>query len=44
MRVTLVKNQDFAARLYWAAKTGGGAATADTDRASRAWLQLAKYF
>jgi hemolysin activation/secretion protein len=42
--VTLVKTQDYAARFYWAARTSGGPATADTDRASRAWLQLAKYF
>ena len=41
---TLVKRQDFAARLFWAGKTSGGPATADNDKPSRVWLQAAKYF
>jgi hemolysin activation/secretion protein len=42
--VILAAGQDFSTRFYWAAKTRGGAATADTDRSSRVWLQAAKYF
>ena len=41
---TLTKQDDFAVRLYWAAKTSGEIATADVDRYGRAWLQAVKYF
>ena len=42
--VTLTKTDDYALRVYWAAKTTGEIATADTDRYGRAWLQAVKYF
>ena len=41
---TLTKQSDFSVKLYWAAKTTGEIATADTDRYGRAWLQAVKYF
>lgn len=41
---TLAKQSDFSVRLYWAAKTSGEIATADTDRYGRAWLQTVKGF
>ncbi len=41
---TLVKQSDFSVKLYWAAKTTGEIATADTDRYGRAWLQAVKFF
>lgn len=42
--VTLTKANDYALRVFWAAKTTGEIATADTDRYGRAWLQVVKYF
>lgn len=42
--LTLAKAGDFSVRAYWAARTGGQAATADADRRSRIWLQAAKFF
>lgn len=42
--VTLVKQDDFSVKLYWAAKTSGEIATADADRDGRAWLQVVKFF
>lgn len=42
--LTLAKHRDFSAKLYWAAKTNGEIATADTDRYARLWLQAVKFF
>ena len=41
---TLTKQSDFSVKVYWAAKTTGEIATADTDRYGRAWLQAVKFF
>lgn len=41
---TLTKRDDYALRLFWAAKTSGEIATADADRYGRAWLQAVKFF
>ncbi len=41
---TLTKSDDYALRLFWAAKIPGDIATADTDRYGRAWLQALKFF
>lgn len=40
----VAKTQDFSARIIWAARTTGSAATADHDKSSRIWLQAVKYF
>jgi hemolysin activation/secretion protein len=42
--LTLAKAGGFSLRAYLAGKTTDEAATSDTDRSSRAWLQAAKYF
>ena len=41
---TFAKASDFSLRAYLAGKTSDEAATSDTDRSSRAWLQAAKFF
>ena len=41
---TLTRQRDYSVKLYWAAKTTGEIATADTDRYGRAWLQAVKPF